>query len=87
MTTLTEYLKANHSAGEVYSSFIKHDEDAVTRQYKTLTIDAEFRAKLALIDVLDNYLAIKMASQMSDDRVQDMIDHSLGELKFTVNIE
>jgi hypothetical protein len=86
MTTLTEYLKANPEMACIQIP-LPSLEQTVTVQYVTLTIDAEFRAKLALIDVLDNYLAIKMASQMSDDRVQDMIDHSLGELKFTVNIE
>jgi hypothetical protein len=86
MTTLTEYLKANPDMTEVVIAKRYNVGDTTTKSL-VLGIDAEFRAKLALIDVLDNYLAIKMASQMSDDRVQDMIDHSLGELKFTVNVE
>ena len=86
MTTLAEYLKANPEMTEVVIAKRYNVGDTTTKSL-VLGIDAEFRAKLALIDVLDNYLAIKMASQMSDDRVQDMIDHSLGELKFTVNVE
>ena len=86
MTTLSEYLKANPSMDRLSVPVALHAGD-ITHKHINVTIDAEFRAKLAMIDVMDNYLAIKMASQMTDDRVQDMIDHSLGELKFTVNIE
>ena len=86
MTTLTEYLKANPDMNRLSVPVALHAGD-ITHKHINVTITPEFRAKLALIDVLDSYLAIKMASQMSDDRVQDMIDHSLGELKFTVNIE
>ncbi len=87
MTTLSELLAAQPDLKEVAVVTTDHG-DTVTTKFQTIEIDAKFRTQMALINAFENYVAaIVTENSPSDERIQDMIDHSLGELKFTVEVD
>lgn len=84
--TLSEFLAANPDVKHI--QVVRPSTSAtVTTQYDAIEIDKKFRTKLALMDAFEHYIASALEDRMTtDDRIQDMIDHSLGELKFTVEV-
>ena len=87
MTTLEEFLDRYRTATTIV---VRRPADAtgITVQYDTLEITPQFRKQLALMNAFNQYMVCMTEGRLTtDDRIQAMIDHSLGELKFTVNID
>jgi hypothetical protein len=86
MKTLTEFL-AEHPDDILRIMRTPLPTD-ITAKYDAVSITPQFRKQLALMEAFNNYMLSMTEGRLTtDDRIQDMIDHSLGELKFKVEVE
>lgn len=85
MTTFSDILLQHPNATEMRVSI--PNPQNLTDKWITLSVDNKFRTRMLLLAAFEQHLdAVAEATIITDDRIQDIVDKTVGELQFTVDV-